>query len=482
MNERILTGRRTPVVSVGEMRRAERAVIEAGASEDALIERASDAALAVLAPVIQDKRTLVVCGAGNNGSDGLSLALKMHKAGFDVRVMTVGDTRNAENSRRLAAVTQAGLVRTPKTPPDVVVDAVFGIGLSRPVEGKYRQAVRRINDSRAFTAALDIASGLDADTGAVMGEAVRADLTVAFSAVKRGSIVGQGLNYSGRIVARDIGIPVNADTFVNDCFSLAPRPRVSHKGNYGRVYIIAGCPEMAGAAVLAAYGALYAGAGYVTLCVPASMTAVYAARIPEVMLYPLPDENGRLRFSPGDLDRIAQRADAILIGNGLGVTDALRETLAYLFRQYTGTLVIDADGLNALAGMPDMTARCTRILTPHIGELYRLTDETGDVTADAARLAVRLGCVVAAKSAYTAVTDGKDTYLNLSGCAGMAKGGSGDALAGIVTALAVHGAPLAAAAIGCYRFGLAGEAAEEEFGSEACSAMRILNKLRFPRQ
>ena len=481
MNERIVTGTRTPVVRAGEMRRAERAVLAAGVTEDELIERASDAALAVLAPIFRDKRTLVVCGAGNNGSDGLSLALKMHRAGYAVRVEKVGDTRNAENSRRLAAAEKAGLVRTPETPPDVVVDAVFGIGLSRPVEGQYRQAVRRINDSRAFTAALDIASGLDADTGAVLGEAVRADLTVAFSAVKRGSIVCDGLNYSGRIVARDIGIPVNAEAFVNDCFSLSPRPRVSHKGNYGRVYIIAGCPEMAGAAVLAAYGALYAGAGYVTLCVPASMTTVYAARIPEVMLYPLPDENGRIRFSPEDLDRIAERADAILIGNGLGVTDALRETLEYLFRRYDGALVIDADGLNALAGISDKTARCTRILTPHIGELYRLTDDTGDVPADAARLAARLGCTVAAKSAYTVITDGTETYFNLSGCAGMAKGGSGDALAGIVAALSAHNAPLAAAALGCYRFGLAGEAAEQEFGCEACSAMRILDKLRFLR-
>ena len=481
MNGRIYVSS-TPeyVMSVGEIRAAEAEIIRDGISESELIERAADALFDSVKGLCAGKRTLIVCGCGNNGSDGLSLALKLHYHKYDVSVITVGSKRNSENLVRYKIAAEKGLVTDRFAGADIIVDALFGIGLMRPPSGEYLETIRRINSSGAYIVSVDIPSGLDGNTGRILSEAVYADTTVTFTAIKRGMVLGDGLNCAGSIELKNIGIKASGDCLTG-CLELYKRKRVTHKGDYGRVFIIAGSRQMPGAAIIAARGVLYSGAGYVTLCVPESLCDVFSARIPEVMLKPLPDKNGAIVFDKSSMGEIAEKADSILIGNGLGRNSAVADVIEFLFKNFTGTLIVDADGLNAMAArqLYCSGAKCKIVLTPHIGELYRLTDNTGDVYSDAVRLASKNGCTVAAKSAATVITDGNKTYFNVTGCAGMAKGGSGDALAGIIAALGAYNDSLLSAALGCCKFGLAGETAEEKYGQEAVTASRILDELRF---
>lgn len=462
----------TGVYSVNEIRAAERAVMNAGVSEDELIGRAAgklfDAALG-----FGFRRAVVLAGGGNNGSDALSLALLLHEAGRETAVVICSEKRNAYVSSRLEALAAAGVPVSTEMPAleknDLVIDGIFGIGLSRDVTGRAAEIIRAVNASPASVLSVDVPSGLNADTGRIMGEAVEADVTVTFSALKQGLLLGGGRNCTGRAEVAEIGIPLGEPRMrvtEKEDAAMPPRRTVSNKGNYGSVKIIAGSPTMMGASLLAhesASAALRSGAGYAVLCVPESLQTAYQSRIKEEMLYFMPDIAGKITYNEPVLDKIMEKTPSIVIGMGLGKNPDLLKIIAYIARRFAGALVIDGDGLNALAADPDAVKghTCRLILTPHVREFARLAGED-DALPDTERtraFAEKLDAVVAMKSATTVISDGKRIYLNLTGTPAMAKAGSGDVLAGMTAAFAARLDPFDAAVRACYWFGKAGERA-----------------------
>lgn len=488
------------LTTAAQMRELDRRAIgERGIPSLELMERAAEgvarAALDLLPRRPGKCRAAVLCGAGNNGGDGIAAARLLFLKGVKVRAFLVGDLEKmtpdaAEQTRRLS---ECGVELEPFDPADAdqrawvlgadaVIDAIFGVGLSRPIgEGTpFAAAVDWINGSRGAVIAADIASGLSADTGAVLGRAVRADRTVTFTLPKLGQAAGEGAVLSGAVTVRDIGIPADltgelvcpAQTVERDFVraALPVRRPDGHKGTFGRVLIVGGAVGYTGAPYLAASAAERTGCGLVSLGVPACIWQAEAARCAGAMPFPLPDEDGRL--SPGALDELLERAagcDAAAIGPGLGRSGGVTELVAELLKKIEKPVVLDADGINAIAGHMDvLDARRDRVtvLTPHDGEFARigggLTD--GDRAGAARAFAAAHGCVLVLKGhrTVTAVPAG-NVLVNTTGTSALAKGGSGDVLTGVIASLLAQGAPAPMAAAGAvWLHGRAGELAAEK--------------------
>ena len=483
------------VYKTESVRRAEKAAIEK-VGEDALIERAA-ACLYARVKELGFNRVAVFAGGGNNGSDALSLAKRLVADGRECKIYLCSEKRNAFVSARIAELRALGAeIAEPKSGADVdisdcdvVADGMLGIGCSRPLAGIMADAAGKINESGAYVLAVDIPSGLDSDTGMPYGECVEADETATFIAVKQGLLIGKARSYCGKIKLYGIDVDAGSPDFyvAEECdLRLSPRKTVTNKGSYGNVRIIAGSPSMMGASLLAhesALAALRGGAGYAVLCVPRSLAAVYQSRVKEEMLYFMPDKDGMTLCDESALGDVMRKASSIVIGMGMGKNPELPEIIAYLARSFDGTLVIDGDGLNALAG--DISAvsghKCRLILTPHVVEFARLCDGAGGLFCSAdtertAELARRLNAVIAMKSATTVISDGEKTYINLTGTPAMAKAGSGDVLGGLIGALAAKGDPLMSTVRACYFFGKAGEAAERERGETSVLASDVIIK------
>ena len=484
----------TGVYKTESIRRAERAAKER-VGEDELIERAA-AELCEIAVRVPAERVVVLAGGGNNGSDALSLAHMLIERAYDVAVYAVSEKRNAFVGKRLAALAARGAeIFFPQsaeevdiTAADLVIDGMLGIGCSRPLEGLIRDITEKLNRSGAYVIAVDVPTGLDSDTGRARGTAVNADETVTFIGLKQGLYLADGRNYAGRIILRDIGVDAGEpDFFIADPEDLAlpPRKPVSNKGTYGSVKIIAGSPTMMGASLLAhesAMAALRGGAGYAVLCVPRSLAAVYQTRVKEEMLMFMPDECGMTLYDESALDSVMRKASSVVVGPGMGKNPDLIKIISYLAHNFDGTLVIDGDGLNALAA--DLSVadghKCRLILTPHVAEFARLTRDDGSLpdTERTRSLASRLDAVIAMKSATTVISDGEKTYLNITGTPAMAKAGSGDVLSGLAAALAANFPPLRSMVTACYVFGRAGEAAAAERGETSVLASDVI--VKFP--
>lgn len=476
MNESIY-GKR--VSSVAEIRAAEEKAMADGVTEDELIDKAAtELAEEVKRHADKADKILFVTGGGNNGCDGLTCAEKLHECGYAVSVLPVGTRRNGGNETRLIGIKEADVTFVDTIVPDVyavVVDCVFGIGLDRKPEGEYARAINEINASGAFVIAADVPSGLDADTGYAFSPCVKANETVTFTTVKTGLLLGTGRNCAGEIVVASVGIDADATgriTAGNDAV-LPKRLPVSHKGTYGRVRVIGGSETMPGAPLMcfeAAVAASRSGAGLVTLCVPDCEKAAYQSRVTETMLCFLPSENGKFVFNAAALKNAVDGADAVVFGPGVGKSEEIRKIVTWLIGHYTGTLVIDADGLNALAENPSVLLgkKCKVILTPHVAEFRRLCPAFDiekpnvEIIKDFAR---RYGVTLAVKSATTVVTDGEEVFFNITGTPALAKGGSGDVLGGMVAAFACVLPPLDALKAACFHFGKAGERAAKRLGS-----------------
>ena len=463
-----------------------------------LMERAAEgvarAALDLLPQRPGRCRGAALCGAGNNGGDGIAAARLLFLKGLKIRAFLVGDyeklTPDAlEETRRLS---ECGVELEQFDPVDetqrawvlgcdVVIDAVFGVGLSRPIAAgsPFAAAVDWMNESRAAVVAADIASGLSADTGDVLGRAVRADRTVTFTLPKLGQAVGEGAVLSGDVEVRDIGIPADlvrglacrAQTVEGDFVrtALPPRKIDGHKGTFGKVLIVGGAVGYTGAPWLTAAAAARSGCGLVFLGVPEAIWPVEAAKCISAMPFPLPDKHGKL--SPKAKEEILKRAagcDAVALGPGLGRGDGVTELVLELLREIRKPVVLDADGINALAGHMDvLDARQDRVtvLTPHDGEFARIGGDlsAGDRLGAARAFAEAHGCVLVLKGhrTITAVPSG-NALVNTTGNPGLAKGGSGDVLTGVIASLLAQGAsPVQAAAGGVWLHGRAGDLAAE---------------------
>ena len=440
------------------------------------------------------KRAAVFVGPGNNGGDGTAAAGILLREGWQVRVFLTGSRDkltddHREMARRLEAMGGTledfdpgdGEQTAFALGADVIVDALFGVGLRSALREPAASAARLIDRSEAKVVAADLPSGVEADTGRVPGEAVWADLTVTFSLAKIGLFVGAGALRAGKVRVWDIGIPpdvigaeeLSVEAVTGDMVRawLPPRPADGHKGTFGRVYALAGSVGYTGAPVLATRAAARSGAGLVYLDVPEDAYPVVAVKCDEVMPRPLPGEGGQLsaRALPAALER-SSGCDAALLGPGLGRGAAVEELALGMLEKAACPLVLDADGLNAAAAHMDVVDRrkAPLVLTPHDGEFARLGGDLsgGDRLGAARDFARRHRCVLVLKGhrTITAAPDGR-ALVNTTGNSGMAKGGSGDVLSGVILALLGRGMdPFLAAAAGVYLHGLAGDLCAARLG------------------
>lgn len=404
-------------------------------------------------------RVIVFCGPGNNGGDGVAAARLLMERGCEVRAYLIGKRSSMtpdcrEMEKRLIEAGGAledfdpreRMCRVWLSGCDGVVDALFGVGLNREVTGDFKTAIQWINrvGYRVPVVSCDIPSGIHADTGEVLGEAVNADVTVTFSCGKPGLYLNEGRPHAGEVRIADIGIPFDLERdmiwhqpeqvqlcLADEMRPLPRRPRTAHKGDFGKVFILAGSEGYTGAPVLAANAAVRSGAGLVFLGVPRNIYPIAAVKCDEAMPFPLMEEYSAI------LEK-ARGCDIALIGPGLGRAKETEELVHALLRDLEIPVVLDADGLNAVSGHIDILDRRTAptVLTPHDGEFQRLIGEMpaqGNRLELAREFAKAHGCVLVLKghTTITAAPDGR-TILNTSGNPGMAKGGCGDVLAGML--------------------------------------------------
>jgi hydroxyethylthiazole kinase-like uncharacterized protein yjeF len=469
-----------------------------------LMCRAGRAALDVLRRRWPEARKIVVyCGAGNNAGDGYVLARLARAAGLAVRVEAVtpperlgGDARRAwEDCSRAGVAAEPFAAVSGPTPftPDIVVDALLGTGLTRAVEGRFAEAVEHINASRAPVLALDVPSGLDADTGWPLGCAVRAAVTVTFVGLKQGIFLGAGPDHTGELEFSDLGLPSDLSGALAPAFrrlgpatlraALPPRARTAHKGTNGRLLVVGGAPGTAGAIRLTAEAALRVGAGLVYVATDKDSVGTVLAGRPELMCRPVSRAQ--------DLDPLLDLADGVVLGPGLGQSEWSR-ALWHRVVAADLPLVVDADALNLLAelGASQRTSRSGWLLTPHPGEAGRLLgSDAGAVQRDrlaAVRtLATRYVATAVLKGACTLVaTADLDVRVCDYGNPGMGTAGVGDVLSGVLGGLLVQlrEIPMTARA-GVLLHALAGDdaAAEGERGLVAGDLMPALRRWANPR-
>ena len=431
---------------------------------------------------LRSGKTLIVSGKGGNGGDGYALFLLMKERGMDVTLVDFGETKH-EGSLFYRTQCEKDVVPYSEdldlTQYANIVDCIFGIGLTRAVDGKYLDCIRKINASPAFVASVDIPSGIASDSGKMLGAAVEADVTISVQNMKVGHFLADGLDCTGEVGSLDVGLDGGPyDVLMIEEGDIAPLfpplKRNVHKGDMGRLAVIGGCESYSGASVLAELGAsaFALGDGLVKLCVPDCILYPVMSKITECTLLSMPSKNGGLAYDEGYLDKAINGANAVLYGNGADVTEDTARILAYLVEKVSVPLVLDADALNLLSASPELLLRRTAptVLTPHPKEFSRLmgipTEEIlSDPVSYAKEFAARYGVNLLLKGASTLITDGKEVYLSTTGCSGMAKGGGGDLLAGAVAALIAGGRdPLTATYGAAYVVGLAGEAASTEKG------------------
>lgn len=463
-----------------------------------LMERA---ALAVAEEMVKEpkrlKNTLVVCGMGNNGGDGAAIARILSLWGYPVTLLFLGNSQHmSEETQVQKEICDRYQIPETNNPCwdeyTTIVDAVFGIGLSRNMQGEYKEVIEQINQSDAFVWAVDIPSGINGDTGAVMGTAVRADETVTFAFAKVGHYLYPGVSFCGNLHVKDIGIymePEEKEEYlycpqVSDLQLLPERKKDGNKGTFGKILIAAGSRNMAGAAYLSARAALLTGAGMVKIHTVEENRIILQQLLPEALLYTDSGEN--LEECKKMWQKNLDWADAVVLGPGIGQEHRAREMTAFYLENCRKPMVVDADALNIISAEPQLKkflgSHC--ILTPHMGEFSRLTGISisklkNDPIFYAKRAARTLGAVCVAKDArtVTALTD-ETVYLNVSGNDGMATAGSGDVLSGILGGLLGQYKVFAMAApLGVYLHGLAGDEACGIVGKRCMTAADILKGL-----
>ncbi|MFC1477751.1 NAD(P)H-hydrate dehydratase [candidate division KSB1 bacterium] len=505
------------VVTADEMRNIDKRTIEnIGIPGSTLMERAGlevvDAVLDIFGSV-QDKTVIVFCGKGNNGGDGLVIAREMKRQGADVKVVIFGksdtfpdDTKNNYDIlRRMKAkidfIASESRLKAIPDKADIIVDALLGTGIRGEVTGILREAVRKINSMDGFIVSVDIPSGLNTDTGTFVGDCVGADLTVTMGLLKRGLLLHPGNLLAGDIVLADIGFPERGispekvRTFYieqDDVFAFLPqRLPYYHKGDCGKILIIGGSPGMTGAAALTASGALRAGAGMTLLGIPRGLNTILEQKLTETMTLPLPEtEDGTLSLGAESaiLDALVW-ADVLAIGPGMGRNEETAELTQSIVKQAEVPVVIDADGLFALAKNTGIlrNRKYNTIITPHVGEFCRMIHKDDVNAVELDRLEVlrkysrRWQSVILLKGAPTLIA-GKNSeiFFNATGNAGMATAGSGDVLTGIVAAMIGQELDLTAAGFtGAYMHGLAGDLAADELGEHSVVAQDLVDFLPY---
>ena len=504
------------LVSAKQMRLAdERTINEIGLPGIVLMENAARGAAKVIVEAVGEVEGLAVaafCGRGNNGGDGLAVLRMLAQKGA---VCTAFLLAKAEQlgpevaiNLRVAEACGVEVIELPDEDAfdlyagemaayDIYVDAILGTGLSAPVEGLYLRAIEALNESDAPILAIDIPSGLSADTGRPLGQAVRADWTATFGAVKRGLLLDFE-NHAGELSLVDISIPPHVfDELDIDCLLLEPqtvaallppRDASAHKGDFGHLLVVGGAPGYSGAPCLAAMGGLRAGAGLVTVALPAGLNIVAETKLTACMSHPLPQTaTGALDVAAlEDARQLMASRQALALGPGLGRAAESAQLAIALMNVIEAPLVIDADALNALAESPEPPVWAAEqvALCPHPGEAGRLLGcGAAEVQADrlgaARRIAAKYNAVCLLKGARSVIAapDGL-AWVNDTGSPLLASGGSGDVLTGLIGGLLAQGASaLEAALCGAFIHGLAAQLAAEEFGLRGLAAEELADYL-----
>lgn len=473
---------------------------EIGIPSLVLMERAAMEVVAVMKQVIKkEDRVLVVCGPGNNGADGIAAVRILFLQGYQVAFLLTFDREKCSNEMQtqLAIAEKLGIKidnSSKLREYNIIIDAIFGIGLSKPVTGQLADIIDSINKGNHKVFSVDIPSGISADNGKVLGTAIKADYTVTFGFMKQGLILYPGAIYAGKITVADIGFPdkalyqAGADTFFykkEDLKYLPERKIDGHKGTFGKVLVIAGSVGMGGAAYLSALAAYRTGAGMVKIMTASENREIIQSLLPEALFSSYD--------SDGEVTEALSWADVIVIGPGLSLTDKAKGILNSVLEKSRVPIIIDADAINLMAqalnreGIPanerlkklDEVLPQNTILTPHPMELSRLLDiPVSDVSDNIIDIANQCSynskLIYVLKNARTIVAGCGKKYINISGNSGMATAGSGDVLTGIVAGLiAQKAAPYEAACLAAFLHGLAGDAAAERESSYSMIARDI---------
>lgn len=490
---------RVRVATAQEMKEIDELTIkEYGVDSRILMERAGISVVLAMEEELgnlSDYRFLVLCGGGNNGGDGFVVARNLLGTAKDVLVVSLGKKKTPDCEYNYGLYKKFGGKVVDKFEPfllnefDVVVDAIFGTGLRGEITGEYAEIINLVNKSGKIVVSVDVPSGIDSNTGKVLGVAVKADLTVTFGVPKIGHILFPGRDLTGKLKVANIGHPVHLIDSINRYVitremvrSLLPeRPRDSHKGTYGKVLIIAGSRLYSGAPVLSGMGALKVGTGLVKLAVPFPQNLIAISRFPELISIPVDTEKGF--FGPRNIQEcleLSKDVDVVAIGPGLGNNEHVREFVNEFLKTLEKPAVIDADAINVLDISVLKERKSPAVLTPHPGEMARLVKKTvGDVKYNyelAEEFAKENDCVLVLKSATTIVTDGGRTLFNITGNTGLSKGGSGDVLTGMIAGFMAQGlSPLEASTVSVYLHGFAAELFEQdERGLTASELLRLI--------
>uniref|UniRef100_UPI003FF10EA5 NAD(P)H-hydrate dehydratase n=1 Tax=Dorea sp. TaxID=2040332 RepID=UPI003FF10EA5 len=483
-------------VNAAQMKAADQYTIQKlGVPSLELMEHAAQACVQVLEDEKVDlSHVCVVCGSGNNGGDGFAIARILQNNRYSVETFCVGNPEHytEETQEQMHRLQECGGKITYGMPQEdsysVIIDAVFGVGLSRKVEGRYRQVIEQMNRMRGTKFAVDIPSGLSATTGCILGCAFKADYTVTFQLKKIGLELSQGRTMAGRVIVPDIGISTDSicedqeivRTAGKDIYwkMLPDRPEDSNKGTYGRLLVIAGSKGMAGAAYLNAHAAYMTGAGLVRIYTSSDNREILQTLLPEAIITTYEEYNKE------ELLSLLTWADSVCIGSGLGMSRLSEKILKTVIEYVKVPCLIDADGLNLLAenkNYLNQMAERRFVITPHMKEMSRLTGTpVEELKADRIQILkdfisrYRITCVL--KDSRTLIaSEEKGIRMNLTGNSAMAKAGSGDVLAGVISGWMVQGKEAEdAAELGTYIHGLSGDLAKFEKGVYSVMARDLI--------
>ena len=478
------------VVTASEMREIdEKTIEEYGLSGDVLMERAGAAVAQKVKELFSPKKTIVLAGQGNNGGDGVVVARELYNSGWNAKLIVLfdEDKLSPDCAGRLKTARKFGVpvefrssIDEKDTHGAIIVDAIFGTGLKKPVTGAVAGVIDFLNKSGSPVVSVDIPSGISSDTGEALGRAIKADHTVTFGLPKRGHYLHPGAGHTGALHVTGIGFPkqllesesISCRTVEKEDIVIPERPAYSHKGDYGHVLLVAGSKGKTGAALMAAKSCLRAGAGLVTLAVPESLMTVFQARVTEEMTLSLPETKGG-GLSPKAADRILkfieEKADVLAIGPGIGVSKETGRLVAEVLMNSDVPAVIDADAISVLKKADLKKAKAPFVLTPHPGEMARLLGvKPTDIERDRIGSAYSFmkdfpRSALVLKGAPTVTSGGGGVWINTTGNPGMAKAGTGDVLTGMIAALLAQKlSPLASGITGAYLHGLCGDIAASE--------------------
>ncbi|MFC1501854.1 NAD(P)H-hydrate dehydratase [bacterium] len=497
------------IASVKEMQNMDKTAIETyGISDVLLMENAGVAVFSVILQEfgIKDRSFVIVCGSGNNGGDGLVVARKIHSMGGNVRVFILGNTDHFKGAAKknfgiisrlpipVKTISSAGSLNKEIARCDAVVDGIFGTGLARSVEGIYQKIIESINASGKVIFSIDIPSGINGDSGQVMGAAIRADYTVTFGLPKTGTLLYPGYSHCGKLFVTHISFPrelCTSDTLKVELNSPAPLPvrkPHGHKGHFGDVLFIAGATNYFGAPAFSALSFLKAGGGYSRLAAPKSIVPFIASQGSEIVFAPQEETStGSLALQNLDvLINLTKIVDMVVIGPGLSLNEETQNLVRELVVRIRKPILIDGDGLTAVSRDMQLVSKrkSPTILTPHLGEMANMAGTTiPEVDMHKIdklqKYAKEWKSIIVLKGAHSLIgTPDEKIFINLSGNSGMATAGSGDVLTGAIAAMLGLGLPVEEAVrTGTFLHGFSGDLAAEEKGEDGMTAQDILDFL-----